>query len=171
MISLKIVMIEIRIHGRGGQGAVTAARILAIAYFYEGYYSQAFPFFGVERRGAPVEAYCRVSNEKILTREHVYNPDYVLVLDNSLSKEIIEKGTTNETKFFYNSTENKENCFDATSLALEILGKPIVNTSMVAFFAKNVGIKKESIIKALEEMFEGSILEKNRKIVERIYGD
>ncbi len=164
-------MIEIRIHGRGGQGAVTAARILAIAYFYEGYYSQAFPFFGVERRGAPVEAYCRVANEKILTREHVYHPDYVIVLDNSLPKEIINKGTKKETKFFYNSTESKDNCFDATSLALDVLGKPIVNTAMVAFFAKKIGIKKENIIKALEEMFSGSILEKNKEIVEKIYGD
>ena len=78
------LMIEIRFHGRGGQGAVTAAEILAKAAFKDGNYSQAFPFFGVERRGAPVMAFTRIDDKPIELRYQVYNPDYVLVLDDGL---------------------------------------------------------------------------------------
>ncbi|HIP35033.1 MAG TPA: pyruvate ferredoxin oxidoreductase, partial [Methanothermococcus okinawensis] len=77
-------MIEIRFHGRGGQGAVTAAKILAKAAFYDGKYSQGFPFFGVERRGAPVMAFTRIDHKKIIVRSQVYNPDYVVVQDATL---------------------------------------------------------------------------------------
>lgn len=77
-------MIEIRFHGRGGQGAVTAAEILAKAAFKDGKYSQAFPFFGVERRGAPVMAFTRIDDKPIDLRYQIYNPDYVLVLDDGL---------------------------------------------------------------------------------------
>ncbi len=77
-------MIEVRIHGRGGQGAVTAVTLLAKAAGVEDKYSQAFPAFGPERRGAPVKAFCRISENPITTREQVYNPDYIIVLDPSL---------------------------------------------------------------------------------------
>ena len=80
----EISMIEIRFHGRGGQGAVTAAEILAKAAFKDGKYSQAFPFFGVERRGAPVMAFTRIDTEPINLRYQVYNPDHVIVLDDGL---------------------------------------------------------------------------------------
>jgi len=77
-------MKEIRIHGRGGQGSVTAAELLAIAAFEDGMYSQAFPSFGVERRGAPVMAFVRLSDKKIRLRSQVYEPDYVIVQDATL---------------------------------------------------------------------------------------
>lgn len=77
-------MIEIRFHGRGGQGAVTAAEILAKAAFEDGKYCQAFPFFGAERKGAPVMAFSRINDKPIRRRYQVYNPDHVLVLDETL---------------------------------------------------------------------------------------
>ena len=79
-------MIEIRFHGRGGQGAVTSAELLALAAIGEGKYAQAFPSFGPERRGAPVVAFCRISDEPIRIRANIYEPDLVVVLDASLLK-------------------------------------------------------------------------------------
>ena len=77
-------MYEIRFHGRGGQGGRMAAEAYALAAFLEGSYAVSFPFFGAERRGAPVRAFARISTEPILVRSQIYNPDYVLVLDESL---------------------------------------------------------------------------------------
>ncbi len=77
-------MIEIRFHGRGGQGAVTSAELLALAAIGEGKYAQAFPSFGPERRGAPVVAFCRIDEERIRIRANIYEPDIVVVLDSSL---------------------------------------------------------------------------------------
>ena len=77
-------MLEIRFHGRGGQGTVLASISLAKAFFDSGYQVQTFPLFGVERRGAPVEAYLRIAREKILIRSNVYTPDHLVVLDNKL---------------------------------------------------------------------------------------
>ncbi len=79
-------MIEIRFHGRGGQGAVTSAELLALAAIGEGKYAQAFPSFGPERRGAPVVAFCRIDEERIRIRANIYEPDIVVVLDASLLK-------------------------------------------------------------------------------------
>ena len=77
-------MLEIRFHGRGGQGTVVATILLAKAFFRAGYQVQSFPFFGVERRGAPVEAYVRLNKDKILLRTNVYYPDHVVVQDQTL---------------------------------------------------------------------------------------
>src|SRR4030043_1740404 len=77
-------MIEIRIHGRGGQGAVIASEVLAAAFFKEGKYVQAFPAFGVERRGAPVAAFTRVDDQPIRIRHNIYEPDHIIVLDQTL---------------------------------------------------------------------------------------
>jgi ketoisovalerate ferredoxin oxidoreductase, gamma subunit (EC 1.2.7.7)/pyruvate ferredoxin oxidoreductase, gamma subunit (EC 1.2.7.1) len=77
-------LIEIRWHGRGGQGGVVASRIAAKAAFYEGYYSQAFPFFGAERRGAPVTAFTRISKEEIKLRSQIYEPDIIVIMDPAL---------------------------------------------------------------------------------------
>ena len=81
-------MVEIRFHGRGGQGTVVATILLAKAFFRDGYYVQSFPLFGVERRGAPVEAYLRLDRQEILTRTNVYTPDHVVVLDKTLLESI-----------------------------------------------------------------------------------
>ncbi|MGL4669698.1 MAG: pyruvate synthase subunit PorC [Methanobacteriaceae archaeon] len=162
-------MIEIRFHGRGGQGAVTAAEILAKAAFEDGKYSQAFPFFGVERRGAPVMAFTRIDDKPIRIKYQVYNPDYVIVLDDGLLDVVdvysglkddgeVIINTTNEQ----NTTKNSVFSIDATEIALKNLGVPIVNTIMLGSFAKKSGqVSLDSILKAINETFPGKLGEKN----------
>ena len=137
------LMIEIRFHGRGGQGAVTAAEILAKAAFKDGNYSQAFPFFGVERRGAPVMAFTRIDDKPIDLRYQVYNPDYVLVLDDGLLNVVdVFSGIKDNTEVTINTTEFKGSgehevySIDATGIALDMLGRNIVNTIILGYFAK-----------------------------------
>ncbi|MBT4277598.1 pyruvate ferredoxin oxidoreductase subunit gamma [Candidatus Falkowbacteria bacterium] len=178
-------MIEIRIHGRGGQGVVTAAELIAMAAFYEGFEAQAFPNFGVERRGAPIEAYARISDKPIKLRSQIYEPDIIVVQDDSLLSVVdVFKGIKKDTKVIINSDKKLEDIFktgcpvptkniatiSATKIALEILGKPIINTVMLGFFAKFSGlIKAESINKALKDKFKGEILKKNIRAVEYAY--
>ncbi len=158
-------MIEIRFHGRGGQGVVTAANIIANAGFNEGYNVQAFPFFGVERRGAPVTAFARISEKEIKIRCFVYNPDYVVVLDKILLRlPEITQGLKVTSKMLINTPQLPENfdydievhTVDATSIALNHkLGSkfaPIINTPTVSAFAKITEIiSLESVISAIKQ--------------------
>jgi pyruvate ferredoxin oxidoreductase gamma subunit len=172
-------MIEIRFHGRGGQGAVTAAALLAKAAGYDNKFSQGFPAFGVERRGAPVKAFTRVSDELITIRSQVYKPDYLIILDPSLSglsevKEglkpdsaIIVNGEIDKTGF-----EQNIYSYDATSLALKVLGKDIVNTAMLGVFAKATGlVSLESVQKAIDDVFKGKAGELNKDLVRKAYDE
>ncbi len=169
-------MIEIRIHGRGGQGAVSAAELLAIAAFRCGKYSQAFPSFGPERSGAPVESYCRISDDPIKLRAHIYNPDYIIVLDESLLS-FSEKGLQKDGIIVINSkdrckTDFKHYNIDATSIALKFFTRPIVNTIMLGAFAKATKlVTLESLKEAIREKFSGSLAEKNIKAVEAAYNE
>ncbi|MCP4345712.1 MAG: pyruvate ferredoxin oxidoreductase [Desulfobacterales bacterium] len=144
-------MQEIRFHGRGGQGTVVASIILAKAYFKAGYYVQTFPVFGVERRGAPVEAYLRLDNKKILVRSNVYNPDHVLVQDSKLLQNVdITKGLKPGGWILLNSpdfsgitgsfSDYRLAVVDASRIAIENgLGTrthPIINTAMLGAFAR-----------------------------------
>ncbi|MFH1630793.1 MAG: pyruvate ferredoxin oxidoreductase subunit gamma [Candidatus Aenigmatarchaeota archaeon] len=168
-------MIEIRFHGRGGQGAVTAAEILAIAFFKEGKFSQAFPKFGPERRNAPVESYCRVDDTFINLRTQVYEPDHLIVLD----KGLIELGITNGLKkngvvVINSDTPVKVNGFkvyhvDASKIAMEVLGRPIVNTAMLGAFARTGAVKLDSVLEALKERMNPKIVEKNILAIKRAY--
>ena len=89
-------MIEIRFHGRGGQGAVTAANLLAMAAFREGKDVQAFPYFGVERRGAPVTAFTKIDDRPVRIKSQIYEPDHVIVMDSSLLKAVdVDQGLKN----------------------------------------------------------------------------
>jgi len=171
-------MIEIRFHGRGGQGAVTAAEILAKAAFEDGKYCQAFPFFGAERKGAPVMAFTRISDKQIRRRYQVYNPDYVVVLDDTLLEAVdvisgLKEGgkVILNTKNGVNLGENVDSySIDATGIALDILGLPIVNTVMLGAFAHVTdAVSLESIIKIIKETFPGKIGEKNAKAAELAY--
>ncbi|MEM3703566.1 MAG: 2-oxoacid:acceptor oxidoreductase family protein, partial [Candidatus Bathyarchaeia archaeon] len=100
---------EIRIHGRGGQGAVTAAQLLAHAAYIEGKHVQAFPYFGAERRGAPVKAFARISDSPILLHSQVYNPDYVVVLDPQLYKIIdVTEGLKKDGIIVMNTTKKPD---------------------------------------------------------------
>jgi pyruvate ferredoxin oxidoreductase gamma subunit len=158
-------MLEIRIHGRGGQGAVLASYLIGKSAFYNGYYVQAFPTYGVERRGAPVTAFCRISEEPIKIHYFVYNPNHLIFLDEGLyNNEKAEIVLINTTK------QIGTHQIDATSIALKILGKPIVNTAMVAYYGKITNLyKKEHLIEAMKDYFKGEILEKNVKIVEEVF--
>ena len=171
-------MIEVRFHGRGGQGAVTAAEILAKAAFEDGKYCQAFPFFGVERRGAPVMAFTRIDNKPIRRRYQVYNPDYVVVLDDGLLEVVdVFSGLKEGGKLIINTNNGVEttngveiNKVDATGIALDILGVPIVNTILIGAFAGVTGeVSIESLIKIINETFSGSVAEKNDKAAKIAY--
>jgi len=170
-------MHEIRIHGRGGQGAVTAAELIAKAAFIDGKFSQAFPYFGVERRGAPVQAFCRIDNSFIRIRQNVYEPDYVMVLDSSLLDVVdVFEGLRKNGTVIINTTKpiEKKNvhCLDATSIALETLGLPIVNTVMLGAFAKVSGLVSIGSIKtAMSEQFakKPDLLEKNMAAISKAY--
>lgn len=174
-----MLILEIRFHGRGGQGAVTAARILAIAANNEGKFSQAFPAFGPERRGAPVQAFTRIDDRPITLRTQIYEPNYVIVLDPSLLTCVdIEEGLKKDGLVLINGTntclanvETKHTaCFNVTQLALEVLKRPIVNTAMLAMFAKQSGvIKQRSLEDAIMEVYSGKIGEKNVELVKRIW--
>jgi len=144
-------MLEIRFHGRGGQGTVVATILLAKAFFRAGYQVQSFPVFGVERRGAPVEAYIRLDREPILTRTNVYTPDHVAVQDRTLLQNIdVTKGLKPGGWVLINSPVAPDNLssfatfrfafVDASRIALRYhLGTrthPIVNTSMIGAFAR-----------------------------------
>ena len=158
-------MYEIRFHGRGGQGAVMAAQTLAEAAVFEGNYAVAFPFFGAERRGAPVLAFTRIDSKKIYSKTQVYSPDCVVVLDDSLLDTIdVVSGLKPEGTVIINSKEKPEDIdlgisvktavVNATSVALEILKAPITNTAILGAFAKATGIIKiESLENAIKSKF------------------
>jgi pyruvate ferredoxin oxidoreductase gamma subunit/2-oxoisovalerate ferredoxin oxidoreductase gamma subunit len=144
-------MQEIRFHGRGGQGTVVASILLAKSFFSAGYYVQTFPVFGVERRGAPVEAYLRLDAEKILLRCNVYTPDHAVVQDAKLLDSVdVTAGLKPGGWILINASRPPANpgalsgfnlaCVDATSIAIQNgLGTrthPIINTAMIGAFAR-----------------------------------
>jgi 2-oxoacid:acceptor oxidoreductase gamma subunit (pyruvate/2-ketoisovalerate family) len=154
-------MQEIRFHGRGGQGTVVASILLAKAFFKAGHQVQTFPFFGVERRGAPVEAYLRLDKEKILTRNNVYTPNHVVVQDAKLLQGVdVTKGLQPGGWILLNATgpPQKLDAFsgfrlafvDATRIALQCdLGTrthPLINTAMIGAFARIMGMPPLDII-------------------------
>ncbi len=161
-------MIEIRFHGRGGQGAVFASNILANAAFREGNDVQAFPYFGVERRGAPVTAFVRMDDKPVRIKSQIYEPDYVVVLDSSLLSAVnVTDGLKKEGLVLINTKRMPEELkklgefriatVDATSIALKYrLGSraaPIVNTSILGGVVKAAGIVKlETIKKSILEI-------------------
>ncbi|MGM5488460.1 MAG: pyruvate ferredoxin oxidoreductase subunit gamma [Nanobdellota archaeon] len=174
-------MYKIRIHGRGGQGAVTTGQILAMAAFHDKKESQTFPMFGVERAGAPVQSYVRISDKKINTRSQVYHPDIVLVLDASLLDVVdVTEGMPQDGFVLINSNKTPNlkikniKTIDATTIALEIFKRPIVNTPILGAFAKATGlITLNSLKKAINEKFTQTkgehIAELNKKAVEKVY--
>ncbi len=184
MTEVSGVLKEIRIHGRGGQGAVTAAELLAQSAFLEGRSVQAFPYFGAERRGAPVKAFARISDESILVHSQVYDPDYVIVLDPLIYRVVdVGEGLKSNGVIVVNTTKkpgdlnlakHRVATVDATGIALElnliVAGQPVVNTSMIGAFAKATDeIKLESITKAVKNIWTGPAGEKNAKAAELAY--
>lgn len=176
-------MLEIRWHGRGGQGVVTAAEILATAVVNEGKYAQAFATFGPERRGAPVLAFTRIDDNEILLRTQIYEPDIIVVLDKSLcNNNEIGKGLKKNGIVIVNTSSSPEvllNIFpnaskiatvDATSIAIEKLGAPITNTAILGALIRVTKIVKiETVKNVLKERFKGVIAEKNFNAVKEAY--
>ena len=177
-------ILEVRWHGRGGQGAWTASELLARAAIYEGKYIQSFPEFGPERMGAPVAAFTRISTEPIQIHCAVYNPDVVAVLDPTLLKTVpVTKGLNEEGTIIINSKENPADTrkmlntdkgkiwtVPATEIAMRILGRPITNTAMLGAVARITGaVRLESIEKVVEERFRRDIAEKNVAVVKEAY--
>ncbi len=160
-------MIEVRFHGRGGQGTVVASILMAKAFFQAGYFVQSFPLFGVERRGAPVEAYLRLATRKILIRTNVYTPDHVVVLDSTLLGAVdVTRGLKPGGWILVNASTMPEDpaafapfrlaMVDATRIALKhALGTrthPIVNTAMMGAFARVLGEPPlEAVVHAIRD--------------------
>ncbi len=160
-------MVEIRFHGRGGQGSVIASNILAEAAFKEGKHVQSFPHFGVERRGAPVVAFTRIGDERIRIKHKIYNPDCIIILDPTLIKAVnVIKGlkenglilvnSDKDPKKFPCSKEFKVATVNASNIAVKhSLGTkstPIVNTAILGALSKFTGIVKlDFILKAIDE--------------------
>ncbi|MCS7114509.1 MAG: pyruvate ferredoxin oxidoreductase subunit gamma [Candidatus Bathyarchaeota archaeon] len=177
-------MVEIRWHGRGGQGAWTASELLARAAVYEGKYIQSFPEFGPERMGAPVSAFTRISTEPIRLHCAVYNPDVVVVLDPTLLKAVpVTEGISKNGKLIVNSKDSPSDlkralnvdgvefwAVPATEIAIKILGSPITSTAMLGAVARATGIVSlESIKKTIKERFRSGIAEKNFAVIEEAY--
>ncbi|RDE11203.1 MAG: pyruvate ferredoxin oxidoreductase [Candidatus Thorarchaeota archaeon] len=170
-------MIEVRWHGRGGQGGVTSAELLAKAAFLDGYKGvQAFPFFGSERRGAPVKAFTRVSTEEINVRSQIYEPDVVAVLDSSILDLIdVTEGLKEGGKVIVNTPSKASKLqlnrghvytYDGTGIALKlgllVAGLPVVNTTMLGAFARATGlVKLETVQQVILSKWSGKAGERN----------
>jgi pyruvate ferredoxin oxidoreductase gamma subunit len=137
---------EIRLHGRGGQGSVTAAELIAVAAFEDKRFSQAFPAFGVERRGAPVMAFARIADRPIRIRSQIYEPDYVVVQDVTLLEVVdVASGLKADGKIIINTDRQKDKLnlkteaevvtIDATKIAMEVLEGPSSTPPCLARFA------------------------------------
>jgi pyruvate ferredoxin oxidoreductase gamma subunit len=172
-------MFQVRIHGRGGQGVVTAAEILSIAAFLEGKNAQAFPTFGSERMGAPVTAFCRIDDKAIRLREPVVAPDALIIQDPTLLHGVsLFDGLAPGGYVLINTPKSfadldlgaitnalvADHChtLPATKLALEFVGRPIPNAALLGGFAAITGILKiESVAEAILSKFPRAIGEKN----------
>jgi len=170
------IMIEYRIHGRGGQGSVAAAYLLAAAAFEAGFTCQAFPAFGAERRGAPVMAFVRIDEKPITLRSQVRSPDFMIVQDDTLLLDPnLTAGLNPEGAMLVNSrkpaSEFKKSktrviAFPATELAVEVIGRPIPNTALLAaFLALTEHVPQKALAAALKGRFAGPVLEKNLELI------
>ncbi|MEE8415547.1 MAG: pyruvate ferredoxin oxidoreductase subunit gamma [Desulfobacterales bacterium] len=172
-------MIEIRIHGRGGQGNVAAAELLSIAAFKDGKFAQAFPSFGAERIGAPVIAFVRIDDKKIRTREDIRNPDYLIVQDYHLFGSVpVLDGLKPDGLIVVNAEKTPEELFikttatietiPATEIALEIIGRPIPNAVMIGAFCSITGlVSLGAVQESIMEKFPGKVGEDNIAAMER----
>lgn len=182
--------IRVRFHGRGGQGAKTASRILGTAAFYDGYFAQDFPIYGAERRGAPVTAFTRFSKEEITERGFVFSPDISAVMDDSLVTDPmanpfagIRKGgvaVINTTKpkgsFLSDRGDVTVAPIDLTGQALQILGKPILSAGIAAAVSGVSGIREEALVSAVvDELREiglsPELAQKNVEFAKAVYGE
>ena len=172
-------MFQVRLHGRGGQGVVTAAELLSLAAFSEGKHAQAFPSFGSERTGAPVVSFCRIDDKEIRLREPILEPDAVIVQDPTLFHAIdVFQGLKSDGYVLINSTKSLEELgiaeqlaalppehirgVNATKLAKKHVGRPVPNAALLGGFAAiSDQLHLEAVEKAISEKFPGKIAEGN----------
>lgn len=178
-------MIEIRFHGRGGQGAVTLAELMARTAIGSGKYAQAFPSFGPERRGAPVTAFLRISDEPIRLREKVYTPNVVVVLDPTvMSVTKVNAGLVDDGVLIINTAHpvadlrkqygftQKIATIDALTIALEVLKVPITNTVMMGALSKVCNVATpDDVREPLMDRFGPALAPKNQEAFERAYAN
>ena len=168
-------MFQVRIHGRGGQGVVTAAEMLSIAAFEEGRHAQAFPSFGSERTGAPVVAFCRIADIEIRLREPIMEPDALIIQDPTLLHQVdVFAGLKPDGYILINTNRSFEELglgefvrdrrrarlftVSATELALKHVGRPVPNVPLLGGFAAASGlIRLDSVIKAINDKFSGKV--------------
>ncbi len=184
-------MKQIRLHGRGGQGVVTAAELIAIAAYKDGKQSQAFPSFGVERTGAPIQAFARIDDEFIRTREQVSSPDILIILDPTLISLNPTSDCDEKVVVIVNTSKAKEEIkltygpnkkavpagniypVDATKIAMEIFGKNLSNTTILGALAKLDGLLSiDGLKEAIKEKFEEKgeeIIKKNIEALDKAY--
>ena len=176
-------MIEVRFHGRGGQGSVTSAELMAQTAISGGKYAQAFPNFGPERRGAPLTAFLRISDAPIRVREKIYTPDVVVVLDPSLMKiSRVDAGLKEDGYLIVNSAKppaeirklfgfrQKIATVDALHISLEELQAPITNTAMMGALSKVTGVATPDQVRGpLENRFGARLASMNQRAFERAY--
>ena len=176
-------MKEIRIHGRGGQGSVVLAELLAIAAWEDGKFSQAFPFLGGggERRGKPIQAFTRINDQFIRLRSRVHHPDYIIVQDCTILKEVdVLEGLKEQGTVFIN-TEKALSLPDqggrirwieipASKIATEVMGRPLMNAALLGAFSEMTGeISFSSIEKAVMKKFPGRIGQQNIEIAKKAF--
>jgi pyruvate ferredoxin oxidoreductase gamma subunit len=180
-------MFQIRIHGRGGQGVVTAAELLSVAAFLEGKHAQAFPSFGSERMGAPVMAFCRIDSKPIRLREPVTQPDALIIQDPTLLQQVeVFEGLAANGYVLLNSTRSFEDLglteltaklpsghcrtVSASELAMRHVGRPLPNAALLGGFAGITGVLKiESVLAAIREKFSAKIAASNAAAAQEAY--
>ncbi|MFO7251290.1 MAG: 2-oxoacid:acceptor oxidoreductase family protein [Actinomycetes bacterium] len=180
-------MFQVRIHGRGGQGVVTAAELLSIAAFLEGRHAQAFPTFGSERTGAPVVAFCRIDDRPIRVREPIARPDALIVQDATLLRAVnVFDGLGPDAYVLINTARDlrelgaaealaalrpeRVRTVPATALAREHLGRPVPNAVLLGGFAALTGVVSlDSVCAAIRQRFSGRVADGNVAAAERAH--
>lgn len=181
-------MFQVRIHGRGGQGVVTAAEMLSIAAFEEGRHAQAFPSFGSERTGAPVVAFCRIADREIRLREPIMEPDALIIQDPTLLHQVdVFAGLKRDGYVLINTNKSFEELglgdflkdwhaerlctVSATEISLRCVGRPVPNVPLLGGFAAvSQLLKLESVVKAINDKFSGKVAEGNIAAATEAYG-
>jgi pyruvate ferredoxin oxidoreductase gamma subunit len=181
-------MFQVRIHGRGGQGVVTAAELLSVAAFREGRHAQAFPSFGSERTGAPVVAFCRIADQEIRIREPIMAPDALIIQDPTLLHQVnVFSGVVPDGYILINTTRSFDQLgigefvkgfraehlctVPATDMAMRHFGRPLPNAALLGGFAAVTGLLSiDSVAEAIREKFPQRVADANIAAAREAYG-
>lgn len=174
-------MKEIRIHARAGQGAITTAAILGNAYFFKGMYPYAFPHFGAARMGAPMNAFVRVDSHPVRLRSQIYEPDYIIIVDATLTRGFnCLTGLKEDGVVIFNQREGVEvpkvspkqrlYVIPANEIAMKTIGRPLGNTALLGAFSAATGeLDQEALVAAIKTRFSGKALDANIEAIKQGY--